>query len=243
MKRVFLCLICVAFCISSVSAQELNWFFKPVEDSRPVMPPDGVEDPGKDAIMIGPDEKCVYLTFDAGYVNENVEEITRILIEEEVPAAFFILKQVVRENGELLKTWQEAGFLVCNHTLTHINCARATKEKMNEEILGLEALYRETTGQEMAKFFRPPEGAYNASVIESAAALGYRTVFWSAAYADWDNEKQMAPRSALELLLKRTHSGAVVLLHPTSATNAAILRDYIRALKTAGYRFGSLEEL
>ncbi|MBR6530310.1 MAG: polysaccharide deacetylase family protein [Clostridia bacterium] len=225
------------------AAEEYHWFFKPVKDARPTMPPDGVKDPGENALMIGPDAKRVYLTFDAGFINDNVRTITQILKEEEVPAAFFILKQVVNENADLIEEWREAGFLVCNHTFTHKNCARLSEEEMKRELLSLEELYREKTGGELAKFFRPPEGSYNQKVIDTAASLGYRTVFWSCAYADWDNDRQMAKADALKLLLSRTHNGALVLLHPTGNTNAAILRDYIRALKTAGYTFGSLEEL
>ena len=229
MKKVLLSIFVALFLICPVSAgEEHHWFYMPKADARPIMPPEGVSDPGEDALMIGPDEKRVYLTFDAGYVNENVKTITRVLTEEDVPAAFFILKQVVNENADLIGEWTDAGFLVCNHTLTHVNCARVSDERLKEELLSMEELYREKTGKEMAKFFRPPEGAYNASVISTAASLGYKTVFWSAAYADWDNNAQMAPSEALKLLLRRTHNGALVLLHPTSSTNAAILRDYIR---------------
>jgi peptidoglycan-N-acetylmuramic acid deacetylase len=39
------------------------------------------------------------------------------------------------------------------------------------------------------------------------------------------------------------HNGAVILLHPTSETNATVLADVIRTLKAEGYRFGTLDEL
>lgn len=244
MKKLFLCFVLLlGLSVQASALEECHWFYMPVKDSRPLMPPEGVEDPGENALMIGKDEKRVYLTFDAGYVNENVETVTRVLKEEKVPAAFFILKQVVRENADLIEEWKDAGFLVCNHTMTHKNCARISAEELKRELVGLEDLYRETTGRQLDKFFRPPEGAYHRGVIDTAAECGYKTVFWSAAYADWDNENQMPPKEALSLLLSRTHNGALVLLHPTSQTNALILQDYIRALKAAGYTFGSLEEL
>ena len=68
------------------------------------------------------------------------------------------------------------------------------------------------------------------------------TVFWSLAYADWDNDKQPDPTYAKNLLLENTHSGAIVLLHPTSKTNADILDDLLTAWENEGYRFGSLTE-
>lgn len=244
MKRIFLCFLVVFLFLTTVSAaEEYHWYFKPSADARPALPQDGLSAVEEHVLTIGADEKRVYLTFDAGYVNENVHTVTRVLKEEQVPAAFFVLKQVINENTALISEWREAGFLVCNHTYTHPNCARLSQEEVRKEILALENLYREKTGAEMSKFFRPPEGSYNTGVISAAASLGYRTVFWSAAYADWDNNHQMNPGDALKLLLSRTHNGALVLLHPTGNTNAAILRDYIRALKTAGYTFGSLEEM
>ena len=76
-----------------------------------------------------------------------------------------------------------------------------------------------------------------------AQEMGYCTVFWSCAYADWDNGRQMEPAQAKEKLMKGTHNGEVLLLHPTSSTNAAILSDLIRQWKEMGYRFGILDEL
>ena len=73
--------------------------------------------------------------------------------------------------------------------------------------------------------------------------LGYKTIFWSFAYADWDNQRQPTPEQAKEKILSNLHNGAVILLHPTSATNAAVLGDIITQLKADGWRFGSLDEL
>ena len=111
------------------------------------------------------------------------------------------------------------------------------------ELQELEALYTDTTGKTLAKYYRPPEGRFNRSNLECADQNGYKTVFWSFAYPDWDNEKQMSPQRAKSIIMENIHNGEVMLLHPTSATNAEILGDVIRELKREGYRFGSLDEL
>jgi peptidoglycan-N-acetylmuramic acid deacetylase len=80
-------------------------------------------------------------------------------------------------------------------------------------------------------------------MLREAQTAGYKTVFWSFAYADWDNQKQPDPAAAKKRILDNIHNGGVILLHPTSATNAAILGDVLRELKTMGYRFGALDEL
>ena len=73
--------------------------------------------------------------------------------------------------------------------------------------------------------------------------MGYKTIFWSFGYPDWDNGKQMDKDAAKRKILDNVHNGEIMLLHPTSATNAAILCDVIREIKAMGYRFGSLDEL
>ena len=80
-------------------------------------------------------------------------------------------------------------------------------------------------------------------MLASVKALGYKTVFWSSAHADWDNNKQPSPQRAMKILTDNLHNGQVLLLHPTSATNVAILPELIAKLKSEGYRFGTLVEL
>ena len=43
---------------------------------------------------------------------------------------------------------------------------------MTEELTGLEDLYRETTGKELDKFFRPPEGAFSPRRFENSSLRG-----------------------------------------------------------------------
>ncbi len=189
-------------------------------------------------------EKVVYLTFDAGYENGNIESILNTMKEENVRGAFFVLGNLISKNPELICRMAEEGHLVCNHTVRHKNMTTIDDEvAFAKELQELEAMYQKVTGKEMAKYYRPPEGTFDERSLSFASNLGYRTVFWSLAYADWDNNRQPDPQKAKELLLKYMHNGAVILLHPTSKTNATILKDFIVTLKLQGYRFGSLDEL
>lgn len=189
-------------------------------------------------------EKVVYLTFDAGYENGNVEKILNVMKEENVRGAFFVLGHLIQKNPDLICRMANEGHLVCNHTVHHKDMSKFDdKEAFSRELGELEEQYQALTGQPMAKYYRPPEGTFDERSLRFASELGYRTVFWSLAYADWDNKKQPDPEKAKTLLLNYMHNGAVILLHPTSATNAQILKDLIVMLKSEGYRFGSLDEL
>ena len=79
--------------------------------------------------------------------------------------------------------------------------------------------------------------------MKYAQELGYKTVFWSLAYVDWKNDAQPTAEYAFSKLLPRTHNGAVVLLHSTSATNAAILDELLTRWEEIGYTFGTLDAL
>ncbi len=189
-------------------------------------------------------EKVVYLTFDAGYENGNVEKILDVMKSEDVKGAFFVLGNLITRNTELVKRMADEGHTVCNHTNRHKDMTTVKSiEEFKAELEALEALYREYVGGEMAKYYRPPEGRFNETTMRYASELGYKTVFWSFAYADWDNAKQPSPESAKKKIMDNIHNGAVILLHPTSATNAEILGDVIRELKSQGYSFGTLDEL
>ncbi|MBO5415643.1 MAG: polysaccharide deacetylase family protein [Clostridia bacterium] len=190
------------------------------------------------------EEKVVYLTFDAGYENGNVERILDIMKAENVKGAFFVLGNLISKNTSLVRRMAEEGHTVCNHTNRHKDMTTVRNiEDFRAELEALEVLYRENIGGEMAKYYRPPEGKFNETSMKFAHELGYKTIFWSFAYADWDNDRQMSPEAAKQKIMDNIHNGAVILLHPTSATNAEILADVIRELKAQGFGFGTLDEL
>jgi peptidoglycan-N-acetylmuramic acid deacetylase len=116
-------------------------------------------------------------------------------------------------------------------------------EKLKDELRALEDRYFEITGKPMAKYFRPPEGRFDHASMQRLKNLGYKTIFWSFAYADWDNNSQMSTTNAKQKIFDNIHNGEVMLLHPTSETNAKIMKDVILHLKSQGFTFGTLDEL
>lgn len=189
-------------------------------------------------------EKVLYLTFDAGYENGCTARILDTLKEKQVPAAFFLVGNYIQRSPDLVRRMVAEGHTVGNHTMHHYDMSRLSdKAAFSKELTDLEALYKETVGQELPKYYRPPQGIYSEENLKMAQELGYRTVFWSLAYVDWNNDAQPTKETAFAKLLPRTHNGAVVLLHSTSKTNAEILGELIDKWKAMGYRFGTLEEL
>ena len=115
--------------------------------------------------------------------------------------------------------------------------------RLRKELEDTEALYKEIVGAEMPKLYRPPQGKYSVENLKTAQKLGYKTLLWSLAYVDWYQDKQPTAQQAFSKLIPRTHNGAVVLLHSTSATNAQILDELLSKWEQAGYKFGRISDL
>lgn len=187
-------------------------------------------------------EKNIYLTFDAGYENGYTEAILDVLKEEKVPAAFFLVGNYIEENPELVKRMVKEGHTVGNHTMHHPDMAAISeKSRFEKELKDLEESYKAATGEEMKKVYRPPQGKYSEENLKQAKELGYTTFFWSLAYVDWYENNQPDEQEAINLLNKRIHPGAIVLLHSTSKTNSRILKELIQGWKNEGYTFSSID--
>ena len=198
-----------------------------------------------DAFYLGdPEEPVLYLTFDAGYENGCTAEILDVLKDHQIPAAFFLVGNYMERNADLVRRMVGEGHIVGNHTMHHDDMSKISdRATFQKELTDLEDLFRETTGKDLPKYYRPPQGIYSEDNLKLAQEMGYKTVFWSLAYVDWNNDAQPTKEEAFSKLLPRVHNGAVVLLHSTSRTNADILDELLTKWEEMGYRFGSLEEL
>ena len=198
-----------------------------------------------DAAYVGnPEEKVLYLTFDAGYENGCTAQILDTLQKHNVKAAFFLVGNYLQKNADLVRRMVEEGHIVGNHTMHHPDMsAIAEKEAFQTELTDLESLFKEITGKELPKYYRPPQGIYSEENLKMAKELGYRTVFWSLAYKDWDNNNQPTRDYALGKLIPRSHNGAVILLHSTSKTTAEVLDELLTQWKNLGYRFETIDKL
>ncbi|MBE6678016.1 MAG: delta-lactam-biosynthetic de-N-acetylase [Ruminococcaceae bacterium] len=231
----------------NASASTENWYVKQSPDGgRPaVMGGNTATVDRYDTLYLGDEnEKTIYLTFDAGYVNENVISVLDTLKKHGVRATFFVLPAVADYNLEVAKRMVEDGHLIGNHSASHRNMGTLKdKAEVEKELSAAEEHFLGATGAEMSKFFRPPEGAFSEDLLKYCTELGYTTVFWSFAYADWDNGAQPNCEDAKEKILSTAHNGEIMLLHPNSATNAAILDEVITALEEEGYRFDTVDNI
>lgn len=228
------------------TAAEGNWGLSFQEEGAPPIANASIEELSAFNAYYAKDttEKVIYLTFDCGYENGCTDKILDSLKKHHAPATFFVVGTYLENNPELVKRMLMEGHMVGNHTYHHKDMSQLSDlASFKEELSSVEALYKEITGTEMEKFYRPPQGKYSESNLKMAKDMGYKTFFWSLAYVDWYDNKQPSKEEAFKKLLPRIHPGAIVLLHSTSTTNASILDELLSKWEEMGYQFRSLKEL
>ena len=190
------------------------------------------------------EEKVIYLTFDCGFENGNTEAILDALNKHHATGTFFVVGHFLESCPDLIRRMADEGHIVGNHTYHHPDMSQiSSMESFEKELSDVESLYRSITGTEMSRFYRPPQGKYSTENLTMAKELGYTTFFWSLAYVDWLTDDQPTAQEAYDKLLTRIHPGAIVLLHNTSSTNAAILDELLTKWEKMGYHFAPLSDL
>ena len=201
-------------------------------------------------IALGNSEsKTIYMTFDEGYEAGYTNQILEILKENDVKATFFLTVKAtffltahyINTQEELVKQMIEEGHIIGNHTVNHKSMSSLTEEEIKKEVMDLHQSVYEKFGYEM-KYIRPPKGEFSEKTLQVTNSLGYKTVMWSFAYEDWNEQKQPDEEKAKEKILNNLHNGEIMLLHGNSKTNTNILDSVIKEAKNMGYEFKSLDE-
>ncbi len=229
---------------SNKSNEKLSWYFNRNKTNTPPTAQTKIDLSLYNGHYLGDTkEKVVYLTFDEGYENGYTGKILDTLKEKNVPAAFFCVGTYLKSEPDLVKRMVAEGHIVANHSYHHPSFPTLTDEKLKTELEEPANIFKELTGQDMPRFFRPPSGEYSERTLDLTKQLGYQTIFWSFAYLDWDVKKQPTKEEALKMMANNYHDGAIILLHAVSSANAEALGDMIQLLKDNGYTFKTLYDL
>ena len=193
-------------------------------------------------IALGKNEhKTIYITFDLGYEAGYTNQILDVLKQNNCKATFFVTEHYVNTATELVRRMIDEGHIVGNHTVNHKSMPSLNEKELKEEVMKLHQAIYEKFGYEM-KYIRPPKGEYSEKSLSVCKNLGYKTVMWSFAYDDWDENKQGREEYGKKKIIDNIHNGAVLLLHGTSKDNANILDYCIKEIKNMGYEIASLDE-
>ena len=187
------------------------------------------------------EKKYIYLTFDQGYEAGYTSKILETLKNNEVKATFFITAHYINTQEDLVRQMIDEGHIIGNHTVNHKSMPDLSEDELKKEIMDLHQVIYQKFNYEM-KYMRPPKGEFSERTLDLTDSLGYKTVMWSFAYEDWNEDKQPDEEKANEKILNNLHNGEIMLLHGNSKTNTNILDSIIKKAKNMGYEFKSLDE-
>lgn len=192
-----------------------------------------------DAHFIKPDSDRIYLTFDQGYELGYTSIILDTLKEKNVPGAFFLTMHFARSHPDLVQRMIDEGHVLANHSTAHKNFPAMSLSGAADDVMQLHEYIRDNFGYEM-HLFRFPEGSFSEQTLALLQSLGYKSVFWSFAYRDWEVDNQPLTIEALDRITSSAHPGAIYLLHSVSRTNSEVLGEAIDLLRAKGFEFARL---
>ncbi len=229
---------------SALDNKLMAWGFKKEKNKAPSMPKEYTTIlETYDGYYLGnQDKKVLYLTFDEGYENGYTGKILDVLKKTRTPAAFFVTGPYLEKETDLVQRMIDEGHIVGNHTVNHPSMPSVDDETVVKEIDNLNNIFKEKYGKTMS-YFRPPKGEFSQRTMSITKDMGYKTIFWSSAYADWDKNNQKGADYALKQFTDQLHNGSIILLHAVSKDNADALESMINTAKQQGYTFLSLDSL
>lgn len=183
-------------------------------------------------------DKKIYLTFDEGYEYGCTPTILSTLKEKDVKAVFFVTKPYVEKDPELVRQIIDDGHILGNHSVTHPSAGipSLSLADQEQEVMGNHDYIKQNFNYDMF-LFRFPAGKFSEQSLAVVNNCGYRSVFWSFAYLDYDVNNQPNEAESLQKMIDKLHPGAIYLLHAESWTNTNVLGQFIDQAREKGYEF------
>lgn len=231
---------------AALSNEKKSWWIKRKENNEQSEAQNEIDLAKYDAFYVdtkNKDKKVMYLTFDCGYDNGYTEPMLDILKKHKAYAIFFVTQTYIRDNVEIVKRMKKEGHLVGNHTVKHKSMPDMSERDIKEELITCADYCKEATGYEMDPYVRPPMGEYSERTLQICKNLGYKTVFWSMAYLDYEVDNQPGSDFVIDHFEKYYHNGAIPLLHNVSKSNAEALDTVLTNLEKKGFTFENVDKI
>lgn len=191
------------------------------------------------AIYRGNEEKpMVSFLINVAWGNEYLPNMLKTLKKHGLHTTFFLDGSWVKDNPNLTTMLVEEGHEIGNHAYSHPDMNTLTKERIDEELSRTNAAIKAAV-EITPKWFAPPSGSYNQSVVDRASELGMKTIMWSVDTVDW---RKPDTSSMVERVLSKVHPGAMILMHPTAPSSEG-LEQMIIGIKEKGYKIGTVSDL
>ncbi|ATO36402.1 polysaccharide deacetylase family protein [Geobacillus thermodenitrificans] len=185
-----------------------------------------------------PDKPMVSFLINVAWGEEYIPDMLETLKKHDVKATFFLEGRWVKNHPEMAKMIADAGHEIGNHSYSHKDLKTLSNADIRRELEKTNEVIEAVTAVK-CKWFAPPGGSYRDEVVEIAAKLRMKTIMWSVDTIDW---QKPSPSVIVKRVTSKVHPGAMILMHPTMPT-AAALDELIVSIQRQGYAIGSLTAL
>ncbi|TDC47029.1 polysaccharide deacetylase family protein [Actinomadura sp. KC345] len=206
----------------------------PAAEPEPEAPKPKPKPPPPDCTRV----KCLALTFDDG-PTESTGDLLDILASRNVKATFFLVGQNVVENPDLVRREHQAGHEIADHSYTHADLGRASKQEIVSELTRTQDAIRQASGV-TPKLLRPPYGSTSKRLAKVTRRMGMAQIMWTVDPLDWRHRDTEAVERRV---LKNAKPGGIVLLHDIHPTTVRAVPKIIDRLAAEGYVFVTVSEL
>ena len=184
--------------------------------------------------------KIVALTIDDA-PSEYSLEVSKLLVENEASATFFVIGTQAVDNGQILEQVVKDGHELGNHAM-HDQPSRSLSDvKLAEEILSVEDFIRKAYGEVTPpRYFRPGSGFFSERMRRNVAQLGYRLVLGGI----YPHDPQISAwRLNARHILSMLQPGAIIICHDRRSWTLPMLRRVIPEIRRKGYRITTVTGL
>ena len=177
------------------------------------------------------EDNVITVSFDASWGGDQTLRILDLLDEYNAKATFFLVGIWVDKYPELVKEIHARGHEIGNHSDSHPEMSKLSKEQIIRELDGCSDKIEALTGQRPTSF-RPPYGDYDNEVVTVARSEGYEVVQWSIDSLDWKNKgvDDLIRRST-----KDVHKGDIILFHNDSKYILQALPTILKTYQQQGF--------
>lgn len=190
--------------------------------------------------------KTVVLTFDDGPHNIYTAEIAAILKQYSAPGVFFSVgrnlgsldakgKPKLSSRAEVSRKLKDAGFVLGNHSFSHMQLSKQSGDSLKEEIFNTDKLLKEID-TDRSPLFRFPYGAHNNEGLKTLEGAHLRSVMWNIDSLDWADP---IPSSIADRVLRAVdkEGHGIILLHDIHERTVKALPKILERLVADGYQF------
>lgn len=193
--------------------------------------------------MGDPSKPMVALTFDDGPDAKWSPQILDVLARKGVKATFFVLGREVEKNPQIAARIVRDGHIIGNHGYAHVVLTRLSAGQIASELTRANNAIAAATGVR-PRLLRPVGGAYNQTVLNTAAQNNFSVILWSVDPQDW---KGVSDATVVNRVLSNTKQGSIILLHsgegPNLTGTVQGLPQIIDQLRAKGLQLVTIPEL